>query len=168
MAKILVLNGPNVGLIGLREPHLYGTDDLETTMQRLRERAQADGVELEVLTSNHEGVLVDRVHEVVRAKADGSNDVTAALVNPGGLTAYGISLLDALIAAELDVVEVHVSNRFRKNSDEKRGGFDLERDLLAKYAIGQVLGLGVMGYDFGLEWLLANGYGAPAGGSRAR
>ena len=149
MPSVLVLNGPNVGIVGLREPHYYGTVPLEEAMSRLRDRAAKDDVEVEVLTSNHEGVLVDRLHEIVREQ--GSSDVKAIIVNPGGATAYSVSVLDALAAADLPVVEVHISNRHKKPGGEIR-----QKDLIAALAVGQIVGLGVKGYEFALEWLLEN------------
>ena len=132
-----------------RARYNYGTVTLEEAMERLRVRATADGVELEVVTSNHEGDLVDRMHEIVREQ--GASDVKAVIVNPGGATAYSVAVLDALIAANLPVVEVHISNRYKKPGGEIR-----EKDLISRLAVGQVVGLGVQGYEFALEWLLTN------------
>ena len=151
MPKVLVLNGPNVALVGLREPHLYGTETLDDGMARLHRRVEGTGVEVEVVTSNHEGDLVDRVHDVVRAKAAGTNDVEAVIINPGGATAYSVSVLDALAAAELPIVVVHVANRAAKSGGEIR-----ERDLVARISRGQIVGLGVLGYALALEWCLEN------------
>lgn len=149
MPRVLVLNGPNVALVGLREPHLYGSTSLEAGMARLHERVAGTDVEVEVLTSNHEGELVDRIHRIVRARAAGTPDTDAVIINPGGATAYSVAVLDALAATELPIVVVHVANRAAKKGGEIR-----ERDLVARISQGQIIGLGVTGYLLALDWCL--------------
>jgi 3-dehydroquinate dehydratase-2 len=101
--KILVLHGPNLNLFGRREPHIYGTTTLVQINERLAALAAELGVELETFQSNHEGALVDKFHENI--------DIAAgALLNPAGLTQYGVSLHDAIKAMPFPVLEVHMSN----------------------------------------------------------
>jgi len=101
--RILVLHGPNLNLFGRREPHIYGTTTLAQIDERLAALARELGVELEVFQSNHEGALVDKLHENI--------DVAAgALLNPAGLTQHGVSLHDAIKAMPFPVLEIHMSN----------------------------------------------------------
>jgi 3-dehydroquinate dehydratase-2 len=101
--KILVLHGPNLNLFGRREPHIYGKTTLGEINQRLEALAAELGVELAVVQSNHEGVLVDFLHEHIDA-------AQGALVNPAGLTQHGVSLHDAIKAMPFPTIEVHMSN----------------------------------------------------------
>lgn len=101
--KILVLHGPNLNLFGRREPHIYGTTTLAEINARLERLAQELGVEIETIQSNHEGALVDFLHQHI-------DTAHAALVNPAGLTQHGVSLHDAIKAMPFPVVEVHMSN----------------------------------------------------------
>ena len=101
--KLLVLHGPNLNLFGRREPHIYGTTTLAEINQKLLQLAHGLGTELEILQSNHEGVLVDKLHERI-------DDVQGALLNPAGLTQHGVSLHDAIKAMPFPVLEIHMSN----------------------------------------------------------
>jgi 3-dehydroquinate dehydratase II len=101
--KILVLHGPNLNLFGRREPHIYGTTTLAEINTRLEALAKELGVEVETLQSNHEGDLVDKLHQNIDT-ADG------ALLNPAGLTQHGVSLHDAIKAMPFPVLEIHMSN----------------------------------------------------------
>lgn len=147
MSAVLILNGPNVGLIGHREPHLYGSESLDTAMSRVNATAAAAGVSVEILTSNYEAELVDRLHKLVRQRE--SSDIVAVIVNPGGATAYGIALLDALRAIRQPIVEVHVSNRAVKSDGDFR-----QRDPIAAISRGLIAGFGTKGYDLAMEWCL--------------
>ncbi len=138
--KILVLHGPNLNLLGEREPEVYGRETLETINTRLQAVAQAARVELEIYQSNHEGELIDRIH--ARRK-----DVDAILINPGALTHYSYALRDAIQAVDLPAVEVHLSNIHRR--EEFR-----HHSTLASVCMGQVLGLGWRSYALGLEGLI--------------
>jgi 3-dehydroquinate dehydratase-2 len=101
--KILVLHGPNLNLFGRREPHIYGTTTLAEIDEKLRVLSAEFGVELEILQSNHEGDLVDKLHQNI--------DIAAgALLNPAGLTQHGVSLHDAIKAMPFPVLEIHMSN----------------------------------------------------------
>ena len=101
--KFLVLHGPNLNLFGRREPHIYGTTTLKEINDKLAALAEELGVELETLQSNHEGVLVDKLHECI-------DSVDGALLNPAALTQHGVSLHDAIKAMPFPVLEIHMSN----------------------------------------------------------
>ncbi|MET4576188.1 type II 3-dehydroquinate dehydratase [Ottowia thiooxydans] len=101
--KLLVLHGPNLNLFGRREPHIYGTTTLAQIDARIAALAQELGVEVETIQSNHEGSLVDFLHQHI-------DDAQGALVNPAGLTQHGVSLHDAIKAMPFPVIEVHMSN----------------------------------------------------------
>jgi 3-dehydroquinate dehydratase II len=101
--KILVLHGPNLNLFGRREPHIYGTTTLAEINAKLQALAAELGVELEILQSNHEGSLIDKLHERIDTAA-------GALLNPAGLTQHGVPLHDAIKAMPFPVLEIHMSN----------------------------------------------------------
>jgi len=140
--KILVLHGPNLNLLGTREPEIYGHETLDDISARLNELAARHKVELRAVQSNHEGTLLDELH---RARADGFEGV---LINPGALTHYSYALRDAIAAIALPTVEVHLSNVHRR--EEFR-----HQSVLAAVCIGQVIGLGWRSYTLGLEGLIA-------------
>ncbi len=138
--KILVLNGPNLDLLGEREPEIYGRETLAHVQQMLEARAQEAGAELEFMQSNHEGALIDLLNGSGRA-AD------AAIINPGALTHYSFALRDALAAFGKPVVEVHISNIFSRE--------DWRSNSVTGAAVrGVISGLGVEGYLLALEALL--------------
>ena len=142
MPRVLVLHGPNLNLLGSREPEVYGSTTLAEIDTDLSEAAKELGVELEILQSNHEGQLIDRIHEA-RERVQG------ILINPGGLTHTSVSLRDALAATDLPVVEVHLSNVFARE-DFRQHSF------VSGIALGVISGLGPLGYLLGLEALVAH------------
>ncbi|HCX80891.1 MAG: 3-dehydroquinate dehydratase [Curvibacter sp. RIFCSPHIGHO2_12_FULL_63_18] len=101
--KFLILHGPNLNLFGRREPHIYGTTTLAEINAKLQALAAELGVELEILQSNHEGTLIDKLHERI-------DTVQGALLNPAGLTQHGVPLHDAIKAMPFPVLEIHMSN----------------------------------------------------------
>ena len=139
--KILVLHGPNLNLLGTREPDIYGTETLEDINQRLARLAQAYGVTLECFQSNHEGALIERVHDA-RAQAYGF-----IVINPGGLTHTSIALRDALSAVKIPFIEVHLSNVHAREPFRHHSYF-------SDIAVGTICGLGSRGYDLALQFAL--------------
>ena len=138
MSKILLLHGPNLNLLGTREPAVYGTTTLAEIDARLQEKAKLASVDLRCFQSNGEGALIDRIHA---AKAEG---VGFIVINPGAYTHTSIALRDALAAVAIPFIEVHLSNvhareEFRKHS------------YLSDLAVGVVTGLGADGYEFALD-----------------
>ena len=137
MATVFVLNGPNLNLLGVREPSIYGRDTLGDVEERCTARAAALGLEIDFRQSNHEGQLVDWIQEA-RESADG------IILNAGALTHTSVALLDALSAAVLPVIEVHLSNIFRRESFRHHSYVSLA-------ANGVICGLGAQGYEFALD-----------------
>jgi 3-dehydroquinate dehydratase-2 len=138
--RILVVHGPNLNLLGTREPEVYGRTTLAEIDADLARQAREAGAELSTFQSNHEGALIDRI-QAAREDADG------LLVNPGGLTHTSVALRDALVAAARPVVEVHLSNVFARESFR-------HRSLVSGIALGVVTGFGPASYRLGLAALL--------------
>lgn len=134
---ILVVNGPNLNLLGLREPELYGTDTLADAEKLVRAKADGLGFDVDFFQSNWEGAIIDKLH-AARGVA------TGVIVNPGGLTTTSISLLDALLAVELPTVEVHVTNIHKRESFR-------HNSYVSRAAIGVIAGAGIAGYGMAVE-----------------
>ena len=139
--KIAVLNGPNLNLLGTREPELYGRVTLTEVEARLADVAREMGVEVECAQRNGEGELVELVH-ALRGRADG------AVVNAGAYSHTSLALRDALAGVSLPFVEVHVTNVHAREPER-------HRSMLASAAVGSVVGLGVHGYELALRGLVA-------------
>ena len=137
MPVVFILNGPNLNLLGVREPSIYGRDTLGDIEERCSARAAALGLEIDFRQTNHEGQLVDWIQEA-RESADG------IILNAGALTHTSVALLDALSAAELPVIEVHLSNIFRRESFRHHSYVSLA-------ANGVICGLGARGYELALD-----------------
>ena len=135
---IFVLNGPNLNLLGTREPEIYGHDSLDDIAARLSQQALALGVELDIRQSNHEGHLIDWLHE---ARLNG---VKAVIMNPGGFSHTSVALHDAVKAVQLPVIEVHLYNPQARDSYRRRS-------LIAAAAAGTITGFGALGYELALD-----------------
>ena len=138
--QIAVLNGPNLNLLGEREPELYGRATLQEIEAATRERARALGVECSLTQTNHEGELVEAIQRL-RGHADG------AVINAAAFTHTSLALRDALLAVKVPFVEVHLSNIFAREPERRRS-------LLADAAVGVVTGFGAESYRLGLEGLV--------------
>jgi 3-dehydroquinate dehydratase-2 len=138
--SILVVNGPNLNLLGLREPGIYGHDTLADAEEVARAAADSGGYDLDFFQSNWEGAIIDRLHEA-RGVASG------IIVNPAGLTSVSIALLDTLLAVDMPVVEVHVSNIHRR---EQFRHFSY----VSTMADAVIAGCGIAGYGYGVDSLI--------------
>ena len=139
--KILVIHGPNLNMLGKREKSIYGEKTLQEIDALLKKEAKALSVDVVTFQSNHEGALVDFVQE----HAESARGI---IINPGALTHYGFSLLDALVDSKLPVIEVHLSNIYRR--EEWRA-----KSIIAPVAQGQISGLGWRGYVAALQVLVS-------------
>ena len=140
MPLIAVVNGPNLNLLGTREPEIYGDISWDQVRERMNDRAHEKGIELEFFQSNHEGAIVDYLQGIA-GRADG------LIINPGALTHYSYSLHDVLAAMEVPAIEVHVSNIYSR--EEWRS-----RSVISPVVKGVISGLGVRGYELALEGLM--------------
>lgn len=136
-SRVLILHGPNLNLVGTREPGIYGRQTLADIERRLHELASELGVALETFQSNSEGKLVDRI----QAARESAN---AIVVNAGAYTHTSVAIRDALLATELPVVEVHLSNTYKREAFR-------HRSLIADIAVGQIVGFGAESYLLGLR-----------------
>jgi 3-dehydroquinate dehydratase-2 len=138
MARILLLNGPNLNLLGTREPGIYGSASLQSIESKLQELARARGHELTAAQSNAEHELIARIHATPR------EGIAFILINPGAFTHTSIALRDAFLAVAVPFIEVHLSNLFAR--EEFR-----HRSYLSDIAVGCIVGLGPIGYELALE-----------------
>ena len=145
--NILVLHGPNLNLLGVREPEYYGSATLDAIDQRLAARAKAAGVALASFQSNVEGDLVNRIQQAQREGVD------FIIINPAAFTHTSIAMRDALAAVKIPFIEVHLSNVFAREEFRHRSYFS---DL----AIGMISGLGSKGYELALEYALGAEHGS--------
>jgi len=139
--KLLLLNGPNLNLLGTREPAVYGATTLADIEQAATAQAQAAGAEIACFQSNHEGALIDRIHA---ARQEG---IDAIVINPGGLTHTSVALRDALAGVDIPFVEVHISNIYKR--EEFR-----HHSFLSAIALVTICGLGADGYRFAIDFAL--------------
>ncbi|MFO1539523.1 MAG: type II 3-dehydroquinate dehydratase [Chloroflexota bacterium] len=141
MMRILLLNGPNLGRLGMRQPEIYGSTTLAQVVEGVRARAAAAGATVDALQSNHEGALIDRLEQ---------RDYDAVIINPGAFAHTSYALHDALLASDMPVVEVHITDvrhrePFRRTS------------VLEPVVAHEIIGHGVAGYTEAVDWLLARG-----------
>lgn len=139
--NILVLNGPNLNLLGTREPEIYGSMTLADINARLAAMASAANVQLQTFQSNHEGLLIDRIQD---ARTDGTDFI---IINPAAFTHTSVAMRDALAAVEIPFIEVHLSNVHRREAFRRHSYFS---DL----AVGVIAGLGAGGYEAALRHAL--------------
>ncbi len=137
MKKILIINGPNLNLLGSREKAIYGTETLEDIARKTNAEAQKLGVDVDFIQTNHEGEIIDRIHD-----AKGKIDVI--IINPGAYTHYSLAIRDAIKAVEIPAIEIHLSNihareEFRSHS------------VIAPVCVGQICGFGSASYILGLH-----------------
>lgn len=137
MIELAVIHGPNLNMLGRREPEIYGSRNIDELNKTLEKYAESLKIGITIFQSNHEGEIVDFIHE-------GYNKFRGIVINPGGLTHYSIVLRDALIAVKIPVIEVHISNIYQR--EEFR-----HRSVIASIAVGQITGLGTDAYFYGLE-----------------
>lgn len=145
MKKVLVLNGPNLNLLGQREPAQYGHDTLATVEQLCKEAGERLGVEVECRQSNHEGVLIDWIHEAGREIAAGN--MLGVVMNPGAFTHTSVALHDAIKGANVTLIELHISNVHARESFR-------HHSFISPAARGIVVGLGVKGYGIAIDALV--------------
>lgn len=139
--NLLLLNGPNLNLLGSREPLVYGATTLAEVERAAKAQAEAAGAQLESFQSNHEGDLIDRIHAAREA------GVNAIIINPGGLTHTSVSLRDALAGVAIPFIEVHISNIHKRESFR-------HQSYLSSLATGVICGLGIDGYQMAIEFAL--------------
>jgi 3-dehydroquinate dehydratase-2 len=146
--KLLVLNGPNLSLLGTREPGVYGTTTLAEVEKTLEGVAAERGASVECFQSNSEGALIDRIHA---ARTEG---IAYIIINPGGLTHTSVALRDALAAVAIPFVEVHISNVHAREAFRRHS-------FLSELAQGVISGLGTSGYAYALQYACDRLFGIP-------
>lgn len=137
MAKLLVLHGPNLNLLGTREPEVYGTDTLDDINGRLKAQVEASGHEFEAFQSNAEHELINKIHEA-------KDSVSIIVINPGAYTHTSIALRDAFLGVSIPFIEIHLSNVHSR--EEFR-----QQSFLSDIALGVITGLGAHGYELAVE-----------------
>ncbi len=141
MFNLLLINGPNLNLLGQREPSIYGVQTLESIESELNKKAEKEGVNLATFQSNSEGALVDRIQKAI-------GQVDAIMINAGAYTHTSVALRDALLGSEIPYVELHLSNTFSRESFR-------HNSLLADRAVGVISGFGPMSYQLAYNGILA-------------
>lgn len=139
--RILVINGPNLNLLGKREVDIYGKQSLEDLKEQLQELAFKHNIEIGFFQSNYEGALIETIHSYYKKPYHG------IIINPGGLTHTSVSLRDALLSVNVPFIEVHISNIFSREKFRRHS-------YLSDKALGVISGLGLLGYQFALEALV--------------
>lgn len=142
--KLLVINGPNINFLGIREKGIYGTADYAALVRMIEEKAKREGNEVEVFQSNYEGAIIDKLQEAYHTGVEG------IVINPGAFTHYSIAVRDALASIEVPKVEVHISNVHKR--EEFR-----HVSVTAPVCDGQVVGLGLKGYLLAMDYLASAG-----------
>lgn len=138
MKKILLINGPNLNLLGTREPEVYGSTTLDQLVEGLKETATAAGFELVAFQSNHEGEIIDCIHREAASSV-------GLIINPGAFTHYSYAIRDAIAGVAIKTIEVHISNVYARESFR-------HESVIAPVCVGQISGLGIDGYQAALAW----------------
>lgn len=138
--KLLVINGPNLNFLGIREKGIYGTEDYQYLVTMLKNKAEAEGHDLDVFQSNCEGEIIDRIQAAYHEKAEG------IIINPGAFTHYSYAIRDALASIQVPIIEVHISNVHKR--EEFR-----HVSVTAPVCTGQIVGLGLKGYVLAMDYL---------------
>ena len=136
--KLLVINGPNLNFLGIREKGIYGSESYEGLVERLQEKAKQDGIELECFQNNGEGAIIDRIQKAYFDKTDG------IIINPGAYAHYSIAIRDALASITVPKIEVHISNVYKR--EEFR-----HKSVITPVCTGEILGLGLNGYFLAMD-----------------
>lgn len=142
MPSVLILNGPNLNLLGTREPQIYGTTTLQDVERSAKEYGELNHVRVETFQSNHEGQLIDRIHAA-------RNNTDAIIINPGAFTHTSVAIRDALVGVAIPFVEVHISNV------HTREGFR-HHSYFSDRAVACIIGLGTFGYEAALQYVIRN------------
>lgn len=142
--RVMVIHGPNLNMLGKREPDVYGKDTLSDINERIKEKGFVLGADVDFFQSNHEGAIVDKIHEIM-------NTHNGLIINPGAYTHTSIAIRDALLLLSIPVVEVHLSNIYRREPFR-------HHSMLADVATGQISGLGSHGYILALEYIASRSY----------
>ena len=136
--KLLIINGPNLNFLGIREKGIYGAESYETLVERLNQKAVKDGITLECYQNNSEGAIIDRIQQAYHDKVDG------IIINPGAYAHYSIAIRDALASIEVPKIEVHISNVYQR--EEFR-----HTSVITPVCTGEILGLGLQGYFLAMD-----------------
>jgi len=136
--KILVINGPNLNFLGIREKGIYGSESYESLTEGLKAKAEKDGIELECFQNNSEGAIIDCIQKAYHDKVDG------IIINPGAYAHYSIAIRDALASIDVPKIEVHISNVYKR--EEFR-----HKSVITPVCTGEILGLGLNGYYLALD-----------------
>ncbi|SRR6056297_2529155 len=137
MQKVAVVHGPNINLLGVREPEVYGTTNYDEMNKQIKQKAEKLELKVDIFQSNHEGEIADYLQSLI-------DDAAGVIINPAGLTHTSVVLKDTLVALRLPVIEVHISNIYRREDYR-------HKSITASAAVGQIAGLGVRGYLLALE-----------------
>ena len=140
--KLLVINGPNLNFLGIREKGIYGSESYEGLVKSLQEKAEREGIELECFQNNGEGAIIDRIQKAYFDKTDG------IIINPGAYAHYSIAIRDALASIEIPKIEVHISNVYKR--EEFR-----HKSVITPVCTGEILGLGLQGYFLAMDAMKA-------------
>lgn len=136
--KLLIINGPNLNFLGIREKGIYGSVSYEDLVERLKEKAVKDGIDLELFQDNSEGAIIDRIQKAYYDKVDG------IIINPGAYAHYSIAIRDALASMQCPIIEVHISNVHKR--EEFR-----HTSVITPVCTGEILGLGLQGYFLAMD-----------------